>query len=246
MKTTILLLALTALPLSVLAADLTGTWKSEFDSQIGVQKYTYTFRQDGTNLAGHASSEVNDQKRETDLSEGKVVGDKVSFVETMNFQGNDVRITYDGTLSSNGNEIKFTRQVGDFATEEIVAALQPKTSIQGMFEEYLHYCRAHPMRLNLTVGTFGKRYVAGEPMPAFDLLRFRITAQIGIRGRECEDLALAIASLAFGTAQGVIAAGKRTPHAKEFHRASLRALRRLLGAFTRKKPDHPRSLGSRR
>ena len=138
------------------------------------------------------------------------------------------------------------QQIVVLATEEIVAALQPKTSIQGMFEEYLRYCRAHPMRLNLTVGTFGKRYVAGEPMPAFDLLRFRITAQIGIRGRECEDLALAIASLAFGTAQGVIAAGKRTPHAKEFHRASLQALRRLLGAFTRKKPDRPRSLGSRR
>ena len=119
------------------------------------------------------------------------------------------------------------------ATEEIMAALQPKPSIEGMFEEYLRYCRAHPMRLNLTVGTFGRRYVAGEPMPAFDLLRFRITTQIGVKGRECEDLALAIASLAFGTAQGVIAAGKRTRHAAEFQRASLHALRRLLGAFQR-------------
>ena len=129
------------------------------------------------------------------------------------------------------------------ATEEIMAALQPKPSLEGMFEEYLRYCRAHPMRLNLTVGTFGKRYVAGEPMPAFDLLRFRITTQIGAKGRECEDLALAIASLAFGTAQGVIAAGKRTRHAAEFQRASLHALRRLLGAFQRstKARSHSRS-----
>jgi AcrR family transcriptional regulator len=125
------------------------------------------------------------------------------------------------------------QQVVVLATEEIVAAIQPKTSIEAMFEEYLRYCRAHPVRLNLTVGTFGKRYVSGEPMPAFDLLRFRISSQIGIKGRECEDLALAIASLAFGTAQGVIAAGKRTRHAKEFQRASLQALRRLLGAFQR-------------
>ena len=127
------------------------------------------------------------------------------------------------------------RQVVVLATEQIMAVLQPKLSIEGMFEEYLRYCRAYPMRLNLTVGTFGKRYVAGEPMPAFDLLRFRITTQIGIKGKECEDLALTIASLAFGTAQGVIAAGKRTRHAAEFQRASLHALRMLLGAFSRKK-----------
>jgi len=138
------------------------------------------------------------------------------------------------------------REVVVLATEEIVAAIQPKDSIEGMFEEYLRYCRAHPMRLNLTVGTFGRRYVAGDPMPAFDLLRSRITAQIGIQGRDCEDLGLAIASLAFGTAQGVIAAGKRTRHAKEFHRASVQALRRLLGAFRRGTKEPSRHYESRR
>jgi hypothetical protein len=40
-----------ALPLSVLAANVTGTWKSEFDSQIGRQKYPYTFQQNGTKFA---------------------------------------------------------------------------------------------------------------------------------------------------------------------------------------------------
>ena len=48
MKNPILLLSLTALPISLVAADLSGTWKSEFDSQIGQQKYTYTLKQDGT------------------------------------------------------------------------------------------------------------------------------------------------------------------------------------------------------
>ena len=120
MKTSITLLVL-ALPCLVLAADVTGTWKSEFDSQIGVQKYTYTLKQDGTNLTGKASSEVNDQKRETELTDGKVDDDTISFVEMLNFQGNDLRITYTGTLSTNGNEIKFTREVGDFAKEDIVA-----------------------------------------------------------------------------------------------------------------------------
>jgi enterochelin esterase-like enzyme len=121
MKHPIILLTLAALPLAALAADVTGAWKSEFDSQIGNQKYTFTFKQDGTNLTGKANSEIADQKREADLMEGKVDGDAISFVEMLNFQGNDIRITYTGKLTTGDNEIKFTRAVGEFAKEEIVA-----------------------------------------------------------------------------------------------------------------------------
>src|SRR6185437_16506179 len=119
MKTPTLLLAIAALPLCLVAGDVTGTWKSEFDSQIGQQKYTFTFKQDGTNLTGKANSEINDQKRETELKEGKVEQNKISFVEMLNFQDNEIRITYDGTIQS--NEMKLTRHVGDFATEDITA-----------------------------------------------------------------------------------------------------------------------------
>lgn len=123
MKPCILLL-LSTLPSLALAADVTGVWKSEFDSQIGVQKYTYTLKQDGASLTGKASSEVNGQKRETELKEGKVEGDKISFVEILNFQGNDIRITYTGTIGK--DELKLTRAVGNFAKEEIVARPEGK------------------------------------------------------------------------------------------------------------------------
>jgi hypothetical protein len=125
MKTSFILLTLAALPLSLFAADVTGTWKTEFDSQIGNQKYTFIFKQDGTNLTGKASSEVGDQKREADLKEGKVVGDAISFVELLTIQNNEVRITYTGKLTTNVNEINFTREVGEFAKEEIVAKREP-------------------------------------------------------------------------------------------------------------------------
>lgn len=125
MKTPFLLLTLVSLPLGVLAADISGTWKSEFDSQIGRQKYTYTFQQEGTKLAGKANSEIEDRKREAELREGKVDGDAVTFVEMLNFQENEIPITYTGRLSAGGDEIKFTRKVGDFATEEIVARREP-------------------------------------------------------------------------------------------------------------------------
>ena len=103
------------------AADVTGTWKSEFDSQVGHQKYTFTFKQEGSKLTGKANSEVEDRKREAELMEGKVDGDAISFVEMLKIQDNDVRITYTGKLSADRNEIKFTREVGDFAKTEIVA-----------------------------------------------------------------------------------------------------------------------------
>lgn len=119
MKIKAAFLALAALPWAGLAADISGTWKTEFNSQIGIQKYTYTLKQDGTNLTGKANSEIGDQKRESELKEGKVDGDKVSFVEMFKFQENEIRITYKGTVIT--NELKLTREVGEFAKEEIVA-----------------------------------------------------------------------------------------------------------------------------
>jgi enterochelin esterase-like enzyme len=106
---------------TVLAVDITGTWKSEFDSQIGHQNYTFTFNQDGGKLTGKANSEAGDRKREAELKEGKVEGDTISFVETLSIPDREIRISYTGKISADGNEIKFTRQAGDFAKTEIVA-----------------------------------------------------------------------------------------------------------------------------
>jgi len=124
------------------------------------------------------------------------------------------------------------QRVLDRATEEVLTALQPAPSIEAMFREYLRHSKMHPMRLSLTVETFGARFVAGDKMPAFELLVSRISEQSGIKGRECEDLALAIASLGFGTAQGMIAAGSDSGHGAQLQRTSLRALRMLLAAFS--------------
>lgn len=101
------------------AVDVTGQWRAEFDTQIGVQKYTFTFRTDGDKLSGKAVSEAGERKREAELKEGTVTGDTLSFVELLNFQGNDLRIRYTGKASA--NEIAFTREVGDFAKESFKA-----------------------------------------------------------------------------------------------------------------------------
>src|SRR5947209_6243408 len=119
MKNLIAFLTLAVISLTAPAAEVSGTWKAEFDTQRGLQKYTFTLKQDGTSVTGKANVERDGEKREAELKEGKLEGDMVSFVEIIKVQDNDLRITYTGKMS--GNEIKFTRQVGEFGKSEATA-----------------------------------------------------------------------------------------------------------------------------
>ena len=126
MKTRWLVLTFVAIARAAFAADVSGTWRAEFNTQIGMQNYTFTLKQDGATITGKANAEIGGEKHEADLQDGKVDGDTISFVELLNFQGNDLRITYRGTVAD--NEIKFTREVGEFAKEELVAKREPPST----------------------------------------------------------------------------------------------------------------------
>ena len=104
---------------SLNAADVTGRWKSEFDTQIGHLKYIYEFKADGGKLTGKALREREGEKTELEIKDGKVSGADISFVETVKFQGQDVRVEYKGKVA--GDEIKFTRTVAESIKEEMVA-----------------------------------------------------------------------------------------------------------------------------
>ena len=98
------------------AADITGKWTAAFDTQIGEQKYTYTFQVKGSELTGTAASEI----ATTAIRNGKVDGDTVTFVEPLDFMGMVLEITYTGKIVSD-DQIDFTRKVADIATEQLVA-----------------------------------------------------------------------------------------------------------------------------
>lgn len=110
-----------ALPWSLFAVDVTGTWKADFDTQRGLQKYAFTLKQDGTNVTGKAGVELTDSKRESDLKEGFINGDTVTFVEPLKIQDNDIRVVFTGKISADGNEMKLSRAVGDFGSTEATA-----------------------------------------------------------------------------------------------------------------------------
>ncbi len=101
------------------AADVSGQWRAEFDSQVGQQKYLFAFHVNDGKVTGKATAELREQKRDVEFTEVKLDGDTLTFVEMRKFQDNEVRIEYTGKVSD--NEIKFTRKVGDFGTGEFVA-----------------------------------------------------------------------------------------------------------------------------
>jgi hypothetical protein len=99
--------------------DITGSWKSQFESQIGMQNYTFVFKLDGANLTGRAIGVRQDATNEVALTNAKIDGNKVSFSEPLKIQDNDVVVEYSGTIA--GDELKLHRKIGEFAEYDIVA-----------------------------------------------------------------------------------------------------------------------------
>jgi hypothetical protein len=97
-------------------ADITGKWNASFETQVGNQTYTYEFLVKDGVLNGKITSSLGPAV----MSPGKVEGDKVTFAETLTFMEMEIAISYTGQIIS-ADEIKFTRNVADFATEELVA-----------------------------------------------------------------------------------------------------------------------------
>ncbi len=103
------------LALTAWAADVTGKWTATFNTQVGEQHYTYTFKVDGDKLTGTAKNDNGT----TDITNGTIKGDQVTFDESLEYNGQTIPIHYTGTVS--GDSIKLHRKVGEFADEDLVA-----------------------------------------------------------------------------------------------------------------------------
>jgi hypothetical protein len=114
-----ILALLVAAVASAAAPGLLGRWTAEFDSPIGVQKYVYEFKNSGDALTGQATYEHSMGKGTVQLKDLKLDGDKVSFNEPLTIDGNEITISYSGTLA--GDVLSLTRVVGQFGTEQLTA-----------------------------------------------------------------------------------------------------------------------------
>lgn len=129
MKIHLTLLSLALSLANALAAEVAGTWKAEFETQRGRQKYTFNFKQDGTTLTAKATVERDAEKREVEFKDGKLEGDSLTFVEVLKIQDREINITYSGKLSEGA--IQFTRKVGDFGSSEATAKREVGPAVGG-------------------------------------------------------------------------------------------------------------------
>jgi hypothetical protein len=114
------ILVLLALAVSVSAADIAGKWTAQ---AAGVE-LTLVFKVDGTTLTGTVN---NPQAGETDIKEGKIEGDDISFYLQRKIGETDMKIVWKGKVSG-PDEIKFTREIaggaGGPATEVIAKRIK--------------------------------------------------------------------------------------------------------------------------
>jgi hypothetical protein len=102
-----------------LAADISGKWVTVINTGIGGMNYTFDLKVEGEKLTGKAVMSMGSESSESVLTEGSVKGDEISFVETLKVQGQELRCEYKGKIS--GDEIRGSRTVGSYGTEEFVA-----------------------------------------------------------------------------------------------------------------------------
>ena len=106
------------LAMTALAADVTGKWVAQVPGRGGeTREVTFNFKADGSTLTGTVATRRGDME----ISDGKIDGDQISFAQTLEFGGNQVKLLYKGAVS--GDEIHFTRsrEGGQGRTQEFTA-----------------------------------------------------------------------------------------------------------------------------
>ena len=97
-------------------ANVAGTWTASFDTQVGKQEYTYTFKVEGGALTGTAKGNLI---TDSTLSDAKIDGNKITFVEKGSYMGMPLQFNYSGEIA--GDELRLKRELMGFPAEEFVA-----------------------------------------------------------------------------------------------------------------------------
>ena len=88
-----------------LGADIDGKWAGQYNSGMGDPMIlVYTFKADGNTLAG---TSLGGPDTEVPIKEGKIDGNNISFVVTVDFGGQEMKFNYKGVLKGDEIELSF-------------------------------------------------------------------------------------------------------------------------------------------
>lgn len=108
-KLLFVLTILLVVAVGAMAADVSGKWTYEMAGRNGgpARQMTITLKQDGNNLTGSVPGFRDNPP--TEITNGKVDGDNVSFEVKREFNGNTMVTKYDGKVSGDEMKLKISR-----------------------------------------------------------------------------------------------------------------------------------------
>ena len=89
------MLAITFAAAPARAADVDGKWAGSVETPMGAFPVAFTFKADGATLTG---SQTGMDGAEMPIKNGKIDGDKISFVVTLDFGGMMFDLNYTGVV----------------------------------------------------------------------------------------------------------------------------------------------------
>jgi hypothetical protein len=108
MKKIVLGMAMFLLAGLAFGADIDGKWIAEIPGMDGApMKINYTFKANGATLTGSTASPDG---KEIQIKDGKIDGNKISFVLAMDMGGQEMKITCKGEVA--GPELKMSMDMG--------------------------------------------------------------------------------------------------------------------------------------
>jgi hypothetical protein len=100
--TTVIALALLLAAVPARAADVDGKWSGSLDTPMGAVQVAFTFKAEGTTLTG---TSTGPDGSELAIKNGKIDGDKVAFLISIDFGGMAFDLNYTGVVKADTIEL---------------------------------------------------------------------------------------------------------------------------------------------
>ena len=106
--------------LTIFAESVSGTWKGSYPGRDGqTRESTIVLKAEGEKLTGTVAG----GRGESEIKDGTIKGDDISFSVVRNFGGNDVTVKYKGKLA--GDAIQFKVEAGERSYEMTAKRVSP-------------------------------------------------------------------------------------------------------------------------